>query len=41
MFIANINQAKKLIGWQPKIDKFIGIKKMMIWIQKGHKEGPP
>lgn len=32
VFVADISKAKKLIGWQPKIDKEAGIKKMLEWV---------
>ncbi|PIT88159.1 MAG: CDP-paratose 2-epimerase [Candidatus Magasanikbacteria bacterium CG10_big_fil_rev_8_21_14_0_10_36_32] len=34
VFIANIEKAKRLIGWQPKISTRQGIKKMLEWIDK-------
>jgi len=34
VFIANINKAKEILNWQPKIDKFTGVKSMVDWITK-------
>ena len=34
VFIADISKAKKLIGWQPKVDARTGIKKMLEWVDK-------
>ncbi|MCD6168226.1 MAG: GDP-mannose 4,6-dehydratase [Caldisericia bacterium] len=34
VFVANIEKARKLIGWEPKVDKFTGIRKMLKWIQE-------
>lgn len=32
IFVADISKAKKLIGWEPKISKEEGVKKMIEWI---------
>lgn len=32
IFVADINKAKKLISWNPKVDKLTGIKKMLEWV---------
>jgi CDP-paratose 2-epimerase len=32
VFVADISKAKNLIGWEPKIDKISGIKKMLEWV---------
>jgi CDP-paratose 2-epimerase len=37
VFIANIDKAKKLIKWEPKIDKLNGIKKMLEWRKEANK----
>jgi len=34
VFIANINKAKKLLNWEPKTDKFTGVKNMVDWIKE-------
>jgi len=34
VFIADINKAKKLLNWEPKIDKFTGVKNMVDWIKE-------
>ncbi|SKA08795.1 GDP-mannose 4,6-dehydratase [Selenihalanaerobacter shriftii] len=34
VFIANINKAKELLNWQPKVDKFTGVKNMVNWIKE-------
>jgi CDP-paratose 2-epimerase len=34
VFIANINKAKEILNWQPKIDKFTGVKNMVDWIKE-------
>ena len=33
VFVADTTKAKKVIGWQPKVDKIIGIRKMLGWIK--------
>ncbi len=33
VFVADIRKAQKLIGWQPKVNKHDGIKKMLKWIE--------
>ena len=32
VFVADITKAKKLIGWEPKVSKQEGIKKMIQWV---------
>ena len=32
VFVADINKIKQLSGWEPKIDKLDGIKKMLHWV---------
>ena len=34
IFVADINKVKKLIGWEPKISKEEGVKKMIEWVLK-------
>jgi CDP-paratose 2-epimerase len=34
VFVADISKARERIGWQPKIDKRIGIRKMLRWIRE-------
>ncbi|QIV94850.1 GDP-mannose 4,6-dehydratase [Allofrancisella frigidaquae] len=36
VFVADITKAKELIGWQPKVSKEFGIKKMIEWIRDYH-----
>jgi len=31
VFVADISKISKLTGWAPKIDKFQGIRKMIVW----------
>jgi CDP-paratose 2-epimerase len=31
VFIADIEKAKRMIKWEPKVDKLTGIKKMLEW----------
>jgi len=33
VFVADIGKARKLIGWQPKIDKEVGVRKMIEWVR--------
>jgi CDP-paratose 2-epimerase len=33
VFVADITKARKRVGWQPEIDKFGGIKKMLEWVK--------
>ena len=33
VFIADISKIKELIGWQPKISKEDGIRKMIEWLK--------
>jgi CDP-paratose 2-epimerase len=35
VFVADISKIDRLLGWQPRVDKIAGIKKMLSWIQKG------
>ncbi|WP_304546532.1 GDP-mannose 4,6-dehydratase [Sulfurimonas microaerophilic] len=35
VFVADISKAKALIGWEPKVSKTEGIRKMIQWIQNG------
>ena len=32
IFVADLTKAKELIGWEPKVSKEEGIKKMIDWI---------
>lgn len=34
VFVADISKAKKLIGWEPKVSKADGIRKMVQWVQQ-------
>lgn len=34
VFVADIAKAERLIGWKPEVNKAIGIKKMIAWIQR-------
>jgi len=34
LFVADVSKVQKLIGWQPKVNKHEGIKKMLEWIEK-------
>lgn len=34
VFVADINKISNLIGWQPKVDKHSGIKKMLDWVSQ-------
>jgi CDP-paratose 2-epimerase len=34
VFVADISKAKELIGWEPKVSKKEGIKKMIDWLSK-------
>jgi len=36
VFVADINKARNLIGWQSRVDKVKGIKKMLQWITNNH-----
>lgn len=36
VFVANTDKIAKLTGWQPRVDKLTGIKKMLTWIQDGN-----
>ncbi|MBI5554651.1 MAG: GDP-mannose 4,6-dehydratase [Elusimicrobia bacterium] len=35
VFVADISKIYRLLGWQPRVDKIAGIKKMISWIRKG------
>lgn len=37
VFVADISKAKRDFGWQPKVDKYTGIKNMYSWIEKINK----
>ena len=34
VFVADISKAKQLIGWEPKVSKEEGIRKMIQWVSK-------
>jgi len=34
VFIADINKAKKMLNWEPNIDKYTGVKNMVDWIKE-------
>ena len=34
IFVADLTKVKELIGWEPKVSKEEGIRKMIIWISK-------
>lgn len=34
VFVADISKAKELIGWEPKVSKEEGIRKMIQWVSK-------
>ena len=36
VFIADISKAKKMMKWEPKIDKITGVKKMLEWRKKSN-----
>lgn len=38
VFIADISKAKKMMKWEPKIDKITGVKKMLEWRNKANGE---
>lgn len=33
VFVADINKARRIIGWEPQVKKYEGISKMMEWLQ--------
>jgi len=35
LFVADIGKATNLLGWQPRVDKVTGIKRMLEWIDHG------
>ena len=34
VFVANIEKAKQIIGWEPKVSADEGISKMLDWLQQ-------
>jgi len=38
VFVADITKARERIGWQPRIDKLEGIKKMLGWVEESYSE---
>jgi len=34
VFVADLTKAKELIGWEPKVSKEEGIRKMIKWVSK-------
>jgi CDP-paratose 2-epimerase len=37
VFIADVNKANKMIGWQPELDKIEGIRNMLAWLRDNWK----